>query len=160
MHWLLAGAIALIALILAPGLSFYFDVTPKLIVLLTAVGYGMDVAAVSWRHPLWMLTALSAVSLAISSAARRESRTEPVGHTWRGYGAFTQIAILLLAVSISAQAHHIVPMLRVIVAAGALTAVYGIAQYFGRRPDSAGGRLPHRGGHLDDRASSFHAWDT
>ena len=36
-----AAAIALIALILTPGCFFYFDVTPKLIVLLLAAGVAL-----------------------------------------------------------------------------------------------------------------------
>ena len=36
-----AAAIALIALILTPGLFFYFDVTPKLLVLLVAAGVAL-----------------------------------------------------------------------------------------------------------------------
>ena len=36
-----AAALALIALILTPGLFFYFDVTPKLVVLLLAAGVAM-----------------------------------------------------------------------------------------------------------------------
>ena len=36
-----AAAIALIALILTPGLLFYFDVTPKLLVLLLAAGVAL-----------------------------------------------------------------------------------------------------------------------
>jgi hypothetical protein len=45
-----AGAIALIALILTPGLLFYFEVTPKLLVLLVAAG----VALVPMRRSMLM----------------------------------------------------------------------------------------------------------
>src|SRR5882757_6295785 len=145
MHWLLAGAIALIGLILAPGLSFYFDVTPKLIVLLVAVSVVWTWPRASWRNPLWLLAALSAISLTVSSAAGANPRLSVWGTSWRSYGLFTQVAILLLAVAISTQAHKIVPILRVIAAAGAVTAVYGIAQYFGLDPI-----LPVAGYHIGE----------
>src|SRR5436190_2233835 len=134
MHWLLAGAIAVIALILAPGWTFYFDITPKLIVLLAAVGVTWTWPRASWRHPLWLLAALGAISLAVSSAVGANPTLSLWGTSWRSYGAFTQIAILLLALTISTQAHRTVPILCVIVATGALTAIYGIAQYFGFDP--------------------------
>src|SRR5947207_10822644 len=103
MHWLLAGAIALIALILAPGWTFYFDVTPKLIVLLAAVGVAWTWPRVSWRNPLWLLAALSTISLAVSSALGANPTLSIWGTSWRSYGVFTQAAILLLALCISTQ---------------------------------------------------------
>src|SRR4051794_39861089 len=145
MHWLLAGTIALIALILAPGLSFYFDVTPKLVVLLAGVGIAWTWPRASWRNPLWLLAALGAVSLAVSSALGTNPGLSVWGTSWRSFGAFTQLAILLLAVCISTQAHRILPMLRVISVAGAVTAIYGIAQYFGFDPI-----LPASGYHIGE----------
>jgi hypothetical protein len=38
MPYFLAGALAAIALILAPGVTFSFDIAPKLIILLAAAG--------------------------------------------------------------------------------------------------------------------------
>src|SRR3954471_10850115 len=124
MHWLLAGTIALIALILAPGVSFYFDVTPKLVVLLAGAALAWTWPRISWRDPLWLVAAFSAVSLAVSSALGANPSRSVWGTTWRSYGAFTQIAILLLALAIATQAHRILPILRVIAVAGALTALY------------------------------------
>src|SRR5438552_224330 len=107
MHWLLAGTIALIALILAPGVTFYFDVTPKLVVLLAAVGVAWTWPRISWRDPLWLIAALSAVSLAISSALSANPSRSLWGTAWRSYGAVTQVAILLLALAVATQAHRI-----------------------------------------------------
>src|SRR5438128_1630153 len=107
MHWLLAGTIALIALILTPGVSFYFDVTPKLVVLLAAIGVGWSWPRISWRDPLWLIAALSAVSLAASSAVGANAARSVWGTSWRSYGAFTQVAILLLALATAVQAHRI-----------------------------------------------------
>src|SRR5215470_17252234 len=97
MHWLLAAAIALMALILAPGVSFYFDITPKLVVLLTATAVAWVWPRPSWRNPLWLLTGLTAISLALST----HSEFGIWGTSWRRFGAFTQIAILLFALAIS-----------------------------------------------------------
>jgi O-antigen ligase len=130
MHWLLAAAIALMALILAPGVSFYFDVTPKLVVLLAAVGVAWTWPRPSLRNPLWVLTLLSAISLALST----HSALGLWGTSWRRYGALTQIALMLLALAVSTQARHFARMVRVIVAAGAIVAVYGISQYLGFDP--------------------------
>src|SRR5215472_7956486 len=96
MALLQAVGIGLIALLVTPGFFFYFDITPKLIVLL----------------------ALAAV---IGAGPRPPRRT-----------LFT--AILLFTWYLSAQAHRVLPMLRVISVAGAITAIYGIAQYFGFDP--------------------------
>src|SRR5215467_1496571 len=130
MHWLLAAAIALMALILAPGVSFYFDVTPKLVVLLAAVGAAWTWPRPSLRNPLWALTLLTAISLALSA----HSALGVWGTSWRRYGALTQIALVLLALAVSTQARHFTLMLRVIVTAGAIVAVYGISQYLGFDP--------------------------
>jgi O-antigen ligase len=130
MHWLMAAALALIALILAPGLSFYFDVTPKVMVLLIAAGVAWTWPRLSWRNPLWLLTGLTALSLAIST----HGQLGLWGTSWRRYGAITQMAVLIFALAISTQAHRITTILRIVTAAGALTAVYGIAQYFGFDP--------------------------
>jgi O-antigen ligase len=130
MHWLLAAAIALIGLILAPGLSFYFDVTPKLVILLLAVACAWTWPRPSLRNPLWMLTILSALSLALTT----HTSLGLWGTAWRRYGAITQVAIVLLALALSTQSARILPILRVITAAGAITTAYGIAQYFGFDP--------------------------
>jgi len=142
MHWLLAVAIAGIALILTPGISFYFDVTPKLLLLLAAT-------AIAWtwprRSPLWILTVLTAVSLAVSTALSANVPLSMFGTTWRRYGVVTQGAVLLFALAISTQAHRIGTILRAIAGAGALAAVYGIAQYFGFDPI-----LPSAGYHIGE----------
>ena len=45
-----AALIGLVALILTPGLLFYFDVTPKLVVLLAGVGLAALLARGSGRQ--------------------------------------------------------------------------------------------------------------
>jgi O-antigen ligase len=126
-----AAALALIALILTPGLLFYFDVTPKLIVLLIASG----VALVPLRRSkLAGLVMLTFVSLALSTALSPNPALSFYGTRWRQYGALAQAAVLIFAWALSAQTHRIDRVLRAVSLGGALTALYGIAQYLGWDP--------------------------
>ena len=131
MPYFLAGAIAAIALILAPGVTFSFDIAPKLLVLLVAVAF----AAFPLRRSRFLyLTILTLVSLAVSTALSTRPSLSFYGSGWRRYGALAQLAVLLLAWSISGVARRFTVFLRVVTAAGTVTALYGIAQYFGWDP--------------------------
>src|SRR5437879_4710161 len=150
MSWLLASAIGLIALIITPGFFFYFDVTPKLVVLLAAT------AVCPWpafrrspfglrRSSFTLLVLASLISLAASTAASAHPALSFYGTNWRRYGALTQMAVLLFAWVVGAHAHRADAMLRMVTAAGALTALYGIAQFFGWDPF-----LPAAGYHIGE----------
>jgi O-antigen ligase len=131
MPYILATAIAAIALILAPGASFSFDIVPKLIVLLTAAALAPFPAR---RSRLLYLAALTLAWLAISTACSTRPELSFFGSEWRRYGALAQIAVVVLAWSISSLAGRVDVFLRVVTAAGVLTALYGIAQYLGWDP--------------------------
>lgn len=126
-----AAAIALIALILAPGVFFYFDVTPKLVVLLLAAGM---ILVPLRRCKLSTLALLTLVSLALSTAFSPNPALSFYGTHWRQYGALAQGAIVLFACAISLHAKRSAVILRTVSAAGAFTALYGIAQYLGWDP--------------------------
>jgi O-antigen ligase len=126
-----AAAVALIALILTPRLLFYFDVTPKAVVLLLASGVALLPAR---RSKLTWLVMLSLVSLALSTALSPNPGLSFYGTHWRQYGALTQAAVLIFAWALSTQTHRIGLLLRFVSVAGALTALYGIAQYLGWDP--------------------------
>ena len=131
MAYFLAGAVAVIALILAPRLAFSFDIVPKLVILLAAAA----LAAVPLRRSrILYLAILTAVSLAVSTALSTRPSLSVYGSTWRRYGAPAGIAVLVLAWGIYGQARRTGIFLRVVTAAGLLTALYGIAQYFGWDP--------------------------
>ncbi len=131
MPYFLAGAIAAIALILAPGVSFSFDVLPKLVILLTVAAF----APFPLRRSRFLyLIALTLTWLAITTALSTRPELSFYGSGWRRYGALAQIAVILLAWSISGVAQRVEPFLRVVTAAGVATAIYGIAQYFGWDP--------------------------
>ena len=129
-----AIAIALIALVIAPGFSFYFDIIPKLCVLLVALALCLAFTRPARPGPFHYLAILFFGSLALSLAFSPMRDISAFGSNWRRFGVIPQIAILLFAGWLSVQAHRILPILRVIVAAGAITAIYGIAQYFGFDP--------------------------
>jgi len=129
-----AVGIGLIALFIAPGFFFYFDITPKLILLLVLVaasGAGLRPAV---RSAFSLFVLLAILSLTLSTILSPAPAISAFGTNWRRFGAIPQAAILLFAWWLSAQAHRVLPMLRIIVIAGAITAVYGIAQYFGLDP--------------------------
>src|ERR1017187_6230370 len=131
MPYFLAVAVAAIALILAPGLTFSFDIAPKLIVLFLASA----LAAFPLRRSRFLyLLILTALWLAVSSLLSARPALSLYGSGRRRYGALAQLAVLLLAWSIYGQARRIGIFLRVVTAAGLLTALYGIAQYLGWDP--------------------------
>ena len=97
MPYFLAGALAAIALILAPGITFTFDIAPKLVVLLVAAA----LAAFPLRRSRFLyLTVVTILSLAVSTALSARPSLSFFGSGWRRYGALAQLAVLLLAWSI------------------------------------------------------------
>jgi O-antigen ligase len=130
-----AAAIALIALILTPGWLFYFDVTPKAVILLLASGIALLPGRRSgWRSPLIVLVLLTLASLALSTAYSSNPALSFYGTRWRQYGALTQSAVAIFAWAVYNETHRAGLILRAVSFAGALTAVYGIVQYLGWDP--------------------------
>ncbi len=137
-----AAALALIALIISPGLFFYFDVTPKVIVLLAAAAACL--AALPWTpagraaRRFGLLASLTLLSLASSAAFSSNPALSLFGTNWRRFGAVGQAAVLVLAWSVAAHAagrpDRARAVLRAIAAATALMAAYGILQYAGFDP--------------------------
>jgi len=128
-----AVLIGLVALILTPGALFYFDVTPKLAVLL------LGAAALCCTRPraidpkFSILLALSLLFFAISSALSPSPALSVFGSTWRRYGLVAHAAVLLIAWFVH-QVPERTTILRGVSIAGGISAVYGIAQYFGFDP--------------------------
>lgn len=132
----LALITALVPLVIAPGLLFYFDVTPKVVILLLGVA-----GALPWFAPrrelrwLYILLSIQAASLILSTIF--SSRVEPsvFGSTWRRFGLITQSAILMFAVlaasDLAGGRDRLRLYLRVIAVAAIPISLYGIAQYFG-----------------------------
>jgi O-antigen ligase len=141
---LLSAIAALLPLIITPRLLFYYDITPKIVVLLL----GMAIAPfVAWRAEraqsaglriLGLLLVAQAVSLAISTAFSTDAALSLGGGTWRRFGLITQYAMLLFAWFVAqhtaGNTDRARQFLRVVSAAGIPAAIYGISQYFGWDP--------------------------
>jgi len=144
MTLLAALVIPLVALIVTPGLLFYFDVTPKLVVLL-AITAALLIAW-AFRSPVRMrgfpwfsaVLILGLGSLALFTAISSNLALSLYGTSWRRYGAVSQACILLVAFLIATQTagrpERTTAILRGISASALLAALYGIAQYCGCDP--------------------------
>ena len=136
MALLQAVVIALVALIITPGFLFYFDVTPKLLVLLLGTAVLLRLKPAPRVFSILLL--LTGVSLLISTALSRDPALSAFGTSWRRFGLVTQAALLLLAWAVAGNAagrpDRVRTILRGMSLAGALTAMYGIAQYLGWDP--------------------------
>jgi len=133
----LATVVGLTALIVTPGYLFYFDVTPKLAVLLL----GLAAAALfptRTDYPPTMfsyLVGLSLISLVVSTALSSNPALSIFGTAWRRYGAIAQAATLLFAWTVAGAGKACFrPILRSVAVVGLLTGAYGIAQYLGWDP--------------------------
>ena len=118
---LLAAIVALTGLILAPGQFFYFDITPKVVVLLVgtagaafwslSVGQAVPpvqtvpkpflrlVESVASHLSLGFgaLLLLNLLSLAVSTALSGHANLALYGGTWRRFGLVEQAALMLFA---------------------------------------------------------------
>jgi Lipid A core - O-antigen ligase and related enzymes len=127
---------ALIPIVIAPGFLFYFDVTPKVVILLLGVA-----AALPWlaarRELRWLysLLSLQAASLILSTASSGRPGLSVFGSTWRRFGLITQLALLLFtalaASDLAGGRNRLRLYLRAATAAAIPISLYGIAQYFG-----------------------------
>jgi len=138
-----------VPLALAPRLLFYFDVTPKVVILLVAAA-----AAILWTafnldslraycgtfHGRWFaIAALALVAFFLFSAALSpDAALAWTGSNWRRLGALPQIAAIAGGFGVAACARgdrsRLSLVLRATCAAGVCASAYGIAQYFGWDP--------------------------
>jgi O-antigen ligase len=152
---LLQGAVvAVVALIILPGFSFYFDITPKLVVLLAGTGVMLVTLGVaaspSGRGPdksappakarpvFSVLLLLSLLSLAVSTAFSSHPGMSLFGSNWRRFGSVVQGTVLLFAWVVArgcaGRPERVRIILRAVTLAGIASAVYGIFQYAGWDP--------------------------
>ncbi|MFN7997185.1 MAG: O-antigen ligase family protein [Bryobacteraceae bacterium] len=149
MALLLAVIIGLVPLAIAPGLFFYFDVTPKTVVLLlgtgaalivwlaSGVGFGLYRASRTGRWFTIVLAGMAA-SLTISTLLSTSPVHSLGGSNWRNWGLVTHLAVLfltyLVALCCAGRPDRLRLMLRATAIIGTSIALYGIAQYFGWDP--------------------------
>jgi len=143
----LAAAVAILApVVFAPGLLFYYDVTPKVVVLMVGTAAAAlflrieDLARLSARadgRRFALLIALQSVSVLVSTLWSAHPLLSIAGTHWRRYGLFPQSALLLFALSAAVAALDpawLRRLLRGTAVAGLAAAIYGVAQYFGVDP--------------------------
>jgi len=151
---LLQGAVvAVVALIVLPGFSFYFDVTPKLAVLLAGTGVMVltlvrrksatsesraDQGVRPANRAFSVLLLLSLISLAVSTAVSLWPGMSLFGSNWRRFGSVVQASALvfawLVAQTCAGRPERVRTILRAITLAGLVSAGYGILQYAGWDP--------------------------
>ena len=156
MHRVLPWLVAVIPLAIAPRVSFYFDVIPRLALLL----FGVAAVLALRRDPVqsvrelardsvgrWfcVMAAVQAISLVASTFVASSSMWLSVsGSAWRRYGLITQLALLVAGVFLAAdlkRSHErLGRLLRAVTICGLAASSYGILQYFDKDPllDSAG----------------------
>src|SRR5215475_10858240 len=128
----LSAFVALVPLILTPGLLFYFDTTPKLIALLIGTAIALPFLF-PWPVPrgraarwLFGLAAAQALSLALSTALSTRPELSLWGSNWRSLGLISQTVLLLLSLVVFGwlawRPERLLLLLRWIAAAGSLAA--------------------------------------
>jgi O-antigen ligase len=145
MALLLAALILLVPLLIAPGVLFHYDITPKIVVLslLTAccialprqVSEGM---AALWRKKSgrWLcgLAAAQVLWYAVATGLSSHPWFSLLGSNWRRMGLVTVVALcsftVLSAAHLSRRPEALSVLLRALAIATIVASVYGILQYF------------------------------
>src|SRR5437899_2388225 len=144
MRPLLPAMVALIPAIILPGFSFYFDITPKVVLLLM----GTAAALLLWNGSLpivdrtsrWIVYLLVAqiACMGIATAFSTHVALSWNGGNWRRFGMIENAAVLILTLLIlvdcQGDADRVETYLRTSAIASIVIAVYGIAQHFGLDP--------------------------
>ena len=130
--------LALSALLLSPGVFFFYDVTPKIVVLL------LGCAAVVAGGPQWIphlrvvrshtagrillaAMALQAASVVASTLLSSDRGLSHLGSSWRRLGLLEELSLLVIAAALASFAagsqHRVLILLRTISLAGAIGAL-------------------------------------
>src|ERR1700733_3339704 len=140
---------ALVPLLITPGTLAYFDITPKIALLLTVTALMLLQARTNssnlrllagGRSGKWLvgLLAAEAITFATASLSSTYRLLSLDGGSWRRLGLIPELGLLLFVLLatawLAAQEDRVRKLLRAVAWSGALAAVYGIAQYFGWDP--------------------------
>jgi O-antigen ligase len=143
------ATVFLAPLALTPHLLFYYDITPKVVLLLLGAAIALaltsrkldSLLAFCGTRPGRWYTAAACAAVVLAGVATLTSAHPDLawnGSTWRRMGAMTEVAVILTALWIAAYVVRAQPrlvwLLRAMCAAGLLSSIYGIAQYFGWDP--------------------------
>ena len=140
MDLLLPVVAALAAILILPGWSFYFDVVPKIVVIVAGAALAL-VFLRRWPSPQpprlkWFLriAAIQAMTILLATLFSTHRWFSLYGSTWRRSGLFAELAVLILAVTAAARPIDLRAWLRITVIASIPVALYATLQYFGIDP--------------------------
>ncbi len=145
MATLVSGVLAAVALAITPGVLFFFDVTPKVVVLLagavTVLGFWVfrgPFPGTGVPRTFSVLLAAFWVSALASTLFSIRPELSFSGSNWRRLGFVSWTALLLFAWFTAAwlrgKAEGLTLVLRTVALSGSVVALYGISQFFGWDP--------------------------
>jgi O-antigen ligase len=129
-----AVLLGLVALIITPGYLCYFDVTPKVVILLLGTAVLLPWPRETVSKVFSGLILINLASIVLSTAFSTRPGLSLIGTSWREFGLIPQAAVLLFAWTVAAVSRSARVVLRGVAVAGILAGAYGIAQYFGWDP--------------------------
>jgi O-antigen ligase len=136
-------------LALAPHLLFYYDITPKVGLLLLGAAISLALASLEWDslrtfcgtrygRRYTMATGAAIVLAGLATLCSAHPALAWNGSSWRQMGAVTECAVVLAALGIAVYSvrspTRLNWLLTAMCGAGFLSSLYGIAQYFGWDP--------------------------
>jgi O-antigen ligase len=140
---------ALVPLLIVPGVLAYFDVTPKIAILLCGTALMLLHSRANTYNVRTLLRSLAGrwlagllaaewLAFALASAVSSNQALSFGGGLWRRFGLLSDTGLILFTILaagwLAVDAGRIRVLLRAAVASGVLAACYGIAQYFGWDP--------------------------
>jgi O-antigen ligase len=155
MSFLLPALVALIPLLMTPGLLFHYDSLPKVALLVLAMSIALmrpgrvardleELWKLKTGKCLCLLAAVQVVWSAVATTASSRVLFSVFGSNWRRLGLITIAAlavfVVLAAAHLIRQPRHVTVVLRAMTIAAIGVSLYTIAQYFNIDPlqDSAG----------------------
>src|ERR1700722_2450313 len=99
MNFVLPLTAALVAILILPGASFYFDVAPKAAVVLIGAAFAVNLLK---RDRFSILLGVSAAATILAAAISTNPWMSFYGSTWRRDGVVVEIAIFILAATVGA----------------------------------------------------------
>src|SRR5579872_1254216 len=133
MDLLLPWVAALVAILIVPGWSFYFDVTPKVVMVLAGAALALVFLKPAARNRWFVrILALQAIALIVATFFSTHRWFSLYGSTWRRTGFFAQAAILIFAMASAQPARR--SWLRILVMVSIPVSLYAILQYLGIDP--------------------------
>lgn len=134
----------LLPALITPGLLLYFDVSPKVLVLLL----GMIAAMIPWLRGTTLLprrcrflalaVVLQALAVLLTTALSAYPALSLSGTNWRRFGAVTQMGVLVFTLfaclTMALRKDALLWLSRTVAASGTAIAAYAILQYFGIDP--------------------------